>query len=69
MLLLLMVIVQIDGVTSSFHASGAAFVPDAFMATVVIGGSGADTTASVASRYIAKGNIFVSSSSDIYIYS
>ena len=47
----------------------AAFAPDAFVSAVVIGGSGAFTTASVASRYNAKGNIFVSSSQDIYIYS
>ena len=57
------------GVTSSFHASGSGFTPDAFMSTVVIGADANDTTSTVVSRYTAKGNIFVSSSQDIYIYS
>jgi len=47
----------------------AAFAPDAFVSSVVIGGSAADTTATVRARYVAKGNIFVSSSQDIFIYS
>ena len=47
----------------------AAFAPDAFVSSVVVGGSAADTTANVALRYVAKGNIFVSSSQDIFIYS
>jgi len=57
------------GVTSSFHASGSGFTPDAFMSTVVIGANASDTKDTVVSRYTAKGNIFVSSSQDIYIYS
>ena len=59
------------GFTSSFDAGdgSAAFGPDAFVSAVVIGGSGADKTSTVATRYVAKGNIFVSSSQDIYIYS
>jgi len=39
------------------------------MSAVVIGASAADTTGNVASRYQQGGNIFVSSSQDIYIYS
>ena len=57
------------GVTSSFHASGSGFTPDAFMSTVVLGASATDTTGNVAARYQQGGNIFVSSSQDIYIYS
>ena len=58
-------------VTSSFDAGdgSAAFTPDAFMAAVVVGGSGADQTGTIASQYVKKGNIFVSSSQDIFIYS
>ena len=56
------------GVTSSFHASGSGFTPDAFMATVVVGSGGA-LPASAATRYQQAGNIFVSASQDIYIYS
>jgi|TARA_R110000822_G_scaffold308916_1_gene437475 hypothetical protein len=57
------------GVTSSFNAENSGFTPDAFMSAVVIGSSAADTTGNVASRYQQGGNIFVSSSQDIYIYS
>ena len=56
------------GVTSSFHASGSGFTPDAFMATVVVGTGGALPT-SAASRYQQEGNIFTSASGDVYIYS
>ena len=42
------------GVTSSFHASGSGFTPDAFMATVVVGTGGALPT-SAASRYQQEG--------------
>jgi hypothetical protein len=56
------------GVTSSFNAENSGFTPDAFMATVVVGSGGALPT-SAASRYQQAGNIFVSASQDIYIYS
>jgi len=57
------------GVTGSFDGSQATFTPDAFMAAAVLGGAGVNTPASVAARYIAKGNIFIGDNSDIYIYS
>lgn len=57
------------GITSSFNAGDSGYTPDAFMSAVVIGASAADTNATIAARYVAKGNIFVSSSQDIYIYS
>jgi hypothetical protein len=56
------------GVTSSFHASGSGFTPDAFMAAVVIGGTG-ETPSSAPARYQAGGNIFVTDTGDVYIYS
>ncbi len=56
------------GITSSFHASGSGFTPDAFMATVVVGSGGA-LPSSAPTRYQAEGNIFTSASGDIYIYS
>ena len=55
------------GVTGSFSADGAAYTPDAFMATVVEGAAN-DPTA-VVSKYTKKGNIFVANNQDIYIYS
>tara|TARA_R110000796_G_scaffold124309_1_gene238759 strand:+ start:927 stop:1430 length:504 start_codon:yes stop_codon:yes gene_type:complete len=55
------------GITSSFHASGSSFTPDAFMATVIEGtGNDPDTTPA---RYDKKGNIFVANNEEIYIYS
>lgn len=55
------------GVTSSFDPSNTAFTPDAFMAAVVVGaGNNPDAAAA---RYDKKGNIFVASNQDIYIYS
>jgi hypothetical protein len=55
------------GVTGSFDASQGAIVPDAFMASVVEGAAN-DPTAVVA-KYVKKGNIFIASNSDIFIYS
>ena len=55
------------GVTSSFDPSNTAFTPDAFMAAVVVG-AGNNPDAAPA-RYDKKGNIFVASNQDIYIYS
>ena len=55
------------GVSGSFDASQNSFTPDAFMAAVVEGAS-ADP-ASAPTRYQAKGNIFVGSDSNIWIYS
>jgi len=56
------------GVTSSFHASGSGFTPDAFMSTVIVG-AGDALPASAAARYQQAGNIFTSASGDVYIYS
>ena len=57
------------GITSSFRSSGSsAFVPDAFMAAVVIGTAG-ELPDDVDARYDKAGNIFTSASGDIYIYS
>ena len=56
------------GVTGSFSADGSAYTPDAFMSTVVIG-SGGDAASGVVSKYQKAGNMFVSASGDIYIYS
>ena len=56
------------GITGSFDAATNTIAPDAFMATVVEGAGGALATATIA-KYTKKGNMFVSSSGDIYIYS
>jgi len=56
------------GVTGSFDAATNTIAPDAFMATVVEGAGGALATATIA-KYTKKGNMFVSSSGDVYIYS
>jgi len=55
------------GVTSSFDASQNSLVPDAFMALSLIG-AGTDPT-TVAARYSVKGNIFVGTDENIWIYS
>ena len=55
------------GVTGSFDGSQATFTPDAFMASVVVG-SGTNPDDAPA-RYDAKGNIFVGTDGEIYIYS
>ena len=55
------------GVTGSFTANQANYVPDAFMAAVV---TAAGTTPAPATRYNAVGNIYVSSGDEsIWIYS
>jgi len=53
--------------TSSFDASVSAFTPDAYLAAALIG-AGTDPT-SVPDRYQAKGNIFVGTDQEIWIYS
>lgn len=55
------------GLTGSFDASTNTIAPDAFMAAVVVG-AGTDPNAAPA-RYDAKGNIFVGTDGEIYIYS
>jgi hypothetical protein len=55
------------GVTGSFDASQGAIVPDAFMASVVEGAT--DLPSIVVAKYVKKGNIFIASNSDIFIYS
>ena len=54
--------------TGSFDPSTEAYTPDAFVAAVVEGASGALPTSTVA-KYTKNGNMFVSSSGDIFIYS
>ena len=54
--------------TGSFDPSTEAYTPDAFVAAVVEGASGALPTATVA-KYTKNGNMFVSSSGEIFIYS
>jgi hypothetical protein len=55
------------GVTSSFDASQNSFTPDAYMALSLIG-TGTDPAA-VAARYSAKGNIFVGTDENVWVYS
>ena len=55
-------------VTSSFDAGQSTFVPDAYMATIVEGAAGVSAS-SAPTRYTAKGNIFVTDDSDIFMYS
>lgn len=55
------------GVSSSFDASQNAFTPDAYMALSLIG-VGTDPTV-VDARYQVKGNIFIGSDENIWIYS
>lgn len=56
------------GVTGSFDPSGNTISPDAFMSAVVVG-SGGDLASGVVAKYQKAGNMFVSASGDIYIYS
>ncbi len=56
------------GVTGSYDPATNSIVPDAFMSTVVIG-SGGDAASGVVTKYQKSGNMFVSASGDIYIYS
>lgn len=55
------------GVTSSFDPSQNSFTPDAY-AALALEGAGTDPTA-VAVRYQVKGNIFIGSDENIWIYS
>ena len=55
-------------VTGSFDGSQSTFVPEAFMAAVIEGVGGATADETVA-KLTKKGNIFVSASGDIWIYS
>jgi hypothetical protein len=55
------------GVTSSFDATQNSFSPDAFTALSLIG-AGTDPT-TVTSRYSVKGNIFVGTDENVWIYS
>jgi len=57
------------GVTSSFNASSPSYVPDAFMAAAVLGGTGVNAPTAVAARYQAKGNLFIGDDETIWIYS
>ena len=56
------------GVTGSYDPATNSITPDAFMSTVVVG-SGGDAFGGVVSKYQKAGNMFVSASGDIYIYS
>lgn len=56
------------GVTGSFDPSTNTIAPDAFMSAVVVG-SGGDAASGVVAKYQKAGNMFVSASGDIYIYS
>jgi hypothetical protein len=57
------------GVTGSFDGSQATFVPDAFMAAVVVGGAGENNPSVAPTRYVADGNMFIADNGDIFIYS
>jgi len=54
-------------VDSAFNAQNSSFTPDGFMATVIEGTANDPTEAGV--RYSKKGNLFVATNEDIYIYS
>jgi hypothetical protein len=56
------------GVTGSFDATQNSFTPEAFMATVIEGGSG-QTAGDVVAKLTKKGNIFIQDNEDIWIYS
>ena len=53
--------------TGSFNGASSSFTPDAFVAAALVG-AGTDPTV-VAARYQAKGNIFVGTDENIWIYS
>jgi hypothetical protein len=55
------------GLTSSFDATQNSFTPDAFFSNVIEGASN-DPTATI-EKYTKKGNTFVASNGDLYIYS
>ena len=56
------------GVTGSYDPATNTIQPDAFMSAVVIG-SGGDAASGVVAKYQKSGNMFVSASGDVYIYS
>ena len=56
------------GVTGSYDPATNSITPDAFMSAVVIG-SGGDAASGVVAKYQKSGNMFVSASGDVYIYS
>ena len=55
------------GLTSSFDATQNSFTPDAYFANVIEGA--ADDPTAVIGKYTKKGNTFVASNGEIYIYS
>ena len=57
------------GVTGSFDGSQATFVPDAFMAAVVVAGAGVNDPSTAPARYVKDGNMFIADNGEIYIYS
>jgi hypothetical protein len=57
------------GVTGSYNPATNSITPDAFMSAVVEGDAGVNTPAAVVAKYAQKGNIFVGSNQDVYIYS
>ena len=57
------------GVTGSYDPATNSIIPDAFMSTVVEGGSGVNTPAAVVAKYAQKGNSFVGADETIWIYS
>lgn len=57
------------GVGTAFNASQANFNPDAFAALSILGGNDPNGADSPDARYDVKGNIFISSNEDIWIYS
>ena len=54
--------------TGSFDPSTEAYTPDAFVSAVVIG-SGGDAATGVVAKYTKAGNMFVSASGEVFIYS
>ena len=54
--------------TGSFDPSTEAYTPDAFVSAVVIG-SGGDAATGVIAKYTKAGNMFVSASGEVFIYS
>ena len=55
------------GVTGSFDASTNTIIPDAFMAAAIVGTDSVPTNSPA--RYSSKGNIFVGTDENIWIYS
>ena len=55
-------------VTGSFSSDQSTFVPEAFMSAVIVG-VGAALPASAPAKLTKAGNMFISASGDVYIYS